>query len=363
MRVLHLLASHRWTGAAEPAVQLAQTQAASDFTVRIAFAGGGGIEREVADRGLDGTTAIPFDRGLNPLRRIGDLQALRGIIAEFKPDVLHCHLTHDHLLALWARRGERPPIVRTFHRAPSANFLLPLLLHQTDGNVAVSEGIRGAIRAAAPRAAVQQISGAVDTELFQPSGRGGTVRAARGIPADALLFGFVGRIREERGVFTALDAAAVLAHEPKAWLAIIGKGHGEEELEKRLEGHPLQQRIVTFGTMPPEEFRDTMDALDAAIVLKPGNDGSCRAAMQAMAMCKPVIGSREGALKDWIREGETGWLSEPGEVDSLARCLLEATREDLGAMGRAARMRITTEGSVRLQMERYRDLYDRAMAG
>jgi glycosyltransferase involved in cell wall biosynthesis len=64
------------------------------------------------------------------------------------------------------------------------------------------------------------------------------------------------------------------------------------------------------------------------------------AALEAMAMARPLIMSDVGGAREQVVPGETGWLFPAGDVDALSRCLVEASdRRRLSAFGDAARAR------------------------
>jgi glycosyltransferase involved in cell wall biosynthesis len=62
--------------------------------------------------------------------------------------------------------------------------------------------------------------------------------------------------------------------------------------------------------------------------------------LESMAVGLPVIASRAGGPAEYIEHGSTGWLVEPGDVDSLAEAIItllsdDATRERIGRAARA----------------------------
>jgi glycosyltransferase involved in cell wall biosynthesis len=54
---------------------------------------------------------------------------------------------------------------------------------------------------------------------------------------------------------------------------------------------------------------------------------------------KPVIAAPSGALGEYVEDGETGWVVEPGHPPSLARCLsaMLSDGDRLARMGTAGR--------------------------
>ena len=46
--------------------------------------------------------------------------------------------------------------------------------------------------------------------------------------------------------------------------------------------------------------------------------------LEGMAHGRPLIGTATGGSAEFQVDGETGWIARPGDVDSLARALVEA---------------------------------------
>ena len=84
--------------------------------------------------------------------------------------------------------------------------------------------------------------------------------------------------------------------------------------------------------------------------------------LEAYANMKPVIGSRIGGIRDWLKDGETGWFVEPGDSVDLAEKIdiamsdPERTRE----MGCAGYNRAVTFYGSELYLERLLEIYYRA---
>src|SRR5512140_361858 len=108
VRVVHLVAADRWTGAAAPA--LALVEALRDAGVECLFAFRGG--RNLAERLAGRDWARPV---LNKERALGDLRASCAAVRSLAAgcDLVHVHLPHDHLLARLAFGADGPPLVRS----------------------------------------------------------------------------------------------------------------------------------------------------------------------------------------------------------------------------------------------------------
>ena len=101
---------------------------------------------------------------------------------------------------------------------------------------------------------------------------------------------------------------------------------------------------------------------DCFVLMAPGSDDSCRAALEAMAAGLPVVAGRQGALPETIVDGETGWLIPDERPESVAAALrtVLSDRARAAAMGAAGRRRAETvfgpEHGVSIVEDAYRRL-------
>jgi len=335
MRILHLCASHRWTGAAEPAARQAAAQTRLGHDVHFAVTAGHSLDREARALGVSVVGDVPFDRTLWPQRRLADLRLLRGVIASLAPDIVHAHLTHDHILAalaIGARGARKPVLVRTWHREakPRRDPFARYFASRTVGAVAVSRELADQLRRTYgfPESRIAVARGAVDCTRFFPSDRGAAMRARWGVPLDAPVAGIISRLRVARGIEWLLDSAEeFLQSVPTAWLVICGRGNWQEEMKARIASHPHRARIVHAGYVSGTDLEDSYNAFDVGLLLRPGNDGACRGALEAMACGKPVVAGDIGALRDLVGGTERGWLVPDMDRRALGDALAAALRE------------------------------------
>jgi len=78
---------------------------------------------------------------------------------------------------------------------------------------------------------------------------------------------------------------------------------------------------------------------------------------------KPVIGSRVGGIKDWLKENDTGWFFEPGDSKDLAQKIDLALEypERTHQMGRNAYDRACNYYCGQLYLSRLLGIYDKAI--
>jgi glycosyltransferase involved in cell wall biosynthesis len=98
-----------------------------------------------------------------------------------------------------------------------------------------------------------------------------------------------------------------------------------------------------------------------AFLMASANEGTPVVAIEALAAGRPVVGTRVGGMADVVRDGETGFLVDPGDVDGLADRLQRLARDPelrarLGAAGRDVLARYSVERLVDDVDALYREL-------
>jgi glycosyltransferase involved in cell wall biosynthesis len=348
MRVLELLASHRWTGPAEPMASVARELGRLGHGVEIAVetAREGTLAPHLRELGLTVRGELALSPTAGALAFLRDVRRLSAMASGF--DVIHANFSHDHLLALLAlwRRGPRR-VLRTVH---SSRSLEPRLLQgvghrATDGLVAVCEAhariLEERFRIAPER--ILTTRGAVDAEAFPPDGE--DLRAGLAIEPGAPVAGIVARVKEGRRVEDLVDAFRTVADRiPEARLVLVGRGEAMEALRVRVAHRGLQREVIFAGYRTGPELAAAYRTFDVNVLLGEGNDGTCRALLEGMAAGRPGVAYRFGAPAEAIVDGVTGLLVEHGDVAALAGALLEllGSPSRARALGGAARERMRT---------------------
>jgi glycosyltransferase involved in cell wall biosynthesis len=134
---------------------------------------------------------------------------------------------------------------------------------------------------------------------------------------------FVGRLTEKKGVHNALQAVAAL---DSAHLRIIGDGPLQDELERLASSLLAEERVFFLGRLSraeiAQELRSASCIVIPSITSADGDrDGTPTVLGEAIAAKVPVVASRIAGLAEFIIDGETGLLFEPGDVRGLTRCL------------------------------------------
>ena len=196
---------------------------------------------------------------------------------------------------------------------------------------------------------VVTVAPGVDLEHFRP-GEAGSARTRLGIPPDAVVLLFVGRIQPLKAPDVLLRAAARMLEQDPAFrsrlvVAVIGgpsgSGLAEPEALQRL-AHQLGIDDVTRFEPPSagrERLRDWYRA--ASVVAVPShNESFGLVALEAQACGTPVVATDTGGLRTVVRDGVSGLLVAGHDAAQWSSALTKAVelRDVLrpGALAHAA---------------------------
>ncbi len=189
-------------------------------------------------------------------------------------------------------------------------------------------------------------------------------RQAPGIPT--LLT--VGDVKPRKGQHVSLAAFARLkAHLPQARYFLAGR-YQQNDYFRQLQQFIAEQKLseVHFlGPLSEEALHNAYHQASALVLAAQQIDlhfeGFGLVYLEAGAFGLPVIGTRSGGVADAVREGETGLLVEPHDVEGLAQAMLRLLQDqDLARrMGQANRRwaeTLTWERNATAYAQAYQDL-------
>ena len=257
---------------------------------------------------------------------------LARVIREFRADVVHLgngvRANFDGLLACWLTRTPCVCHVKGFekysNRERAAARRIDALVPMTR---AVAEHCRRA-GVVAPRTEV--IYDGIDTAGFAPQRPAEEVRAELGIgPAPCV--GVASKIQEWKGQLVLVEAMAeVVRQVPDARALVIGGVHragGEyaAQMHRRIGELGLGEHVIATGFRT--DIADVTGALDVVVHTSVRPEPFGRVILEGMLLGKPVVASAAGGVPELIRDGETGFLFEPGDAKALADRLVRLLRE------------------------------------
>lgn len=176
----------------------------------------------------------------------------------------------------------------------------------------------------------------------------------------------IGRFVEKKGHIDGIEAfGRAVLRGVDAELVIVGEGPLEGAYRERIATLGLGTRVDLAGVRTTTEIAQLLAASDVLLApSKVASNGDRESglivAKEASASALPVIGTRHGGIPEIVDHGVTGYLTDEGDVATLAERLEELCRDsDLRVrMGKAGRLKMEREYDVRERVAELERLYD-----
>lgn len=346
------------------------------FDVYVVSARGPELE-QAAQEGAT-SLAVPMKREISPLSDLVSLLRLCGVMWRVRPVLTNVGTPKAGLLAgLAARLTGVPCRIYTLRglRAESAiglkrkllMFIERLACRCAQQVLCVSPSLReravglGLVDREKTLVPGAGSSNGIDATHFAPTperlARAAELRRSLGVPENALVIGFAGRLTRDKGVPELLQAFNSLrAGQPDLYLLLLGS------LE---EGDPLspsaREALRGPNLLLAGEVADPADHLHAmdVVVLPTHREGFPNLVLEAHAAGKPVVTTRATGAVDSVLDGVNGLLVPVGEVHALAEAIARLLRDPslrlrLGQAGRERVLRdFRPETIWQAQLETY----------
>jgi glycosyltransferase involved in cell wall biosynthesis len=210
------------------------------------------------------------------------------------------------------------------------------------------------------------IPNGIDTEQFKPMKRNELLAEALGLMEENTkdgrvgIVGFVGELREKKGLQTLLNAYAQMNKGQPTALLIVGEvrlGEDKKLFDELKETIP-NSRIIVTGYIPQKDLPAYYSLMD--VFAYPSlRDGMPNAALEAMACGKTVIATAVGGVTDVIEDGVNGTLVKVNDADGLAGKITEALSqpEKRESVGRSAREAVLSRFTLEKELQANLNIY------
>jgi glycosyltransferase involved in cell wall biosynthesis len=334
IRVLRVIARLNMGGPAIHVANLAaglQTRGYQTTLVAGSLARGEDSMAFLAERlGVSVVNVPEIQREVSAIHDLRSAIRLASLIRAERPHVLHTHTAKAGAIARAAAMlagDARPPVVvHTFHGHVLKGYFGPTrtaffrrveqtLARTADVLVAVSPEVRDELvqLGVAPREkfAVIRLGIPLEERLGDPTADA-DYRRAYGIPADAFVVGWVGRMTGVKDTGAVLDIVRAAREQGvDAVLCMVGDGPDRVRLEQR--AHELGIARACYFVGYQEDVAGYYRLFDA-FLLPSVNEGTPVSAIEALASGTPVVANRVGGVPDVVRDGVDGFLVEHGDV-------------------------------------------------
>lgn len=290
------------------------------------------------------THELPMERRITPLRDLWALVRLFGILRKLRPHIVHGHtpkggllsmlgawwcgvpvrIYHIHGLPMVTATGLKRKLLKWAEKISCAYASHVYCVSDSVRKVAVAEGL-------CPAEKVKvllngSINGIDATTRFNPdrfdANTRNNVRQKYGIPEDALVIGFVGRIVRDKGIIELAQAWKSLRQEfPNLHLLLVGGFEPQDPIPNEIEKQLLEdERIHMAGWLSATEIPELCVAMDV-LALPSYREGFNTVLLESAAMKLPVVASRVPGCIEGVIEQVTGALVPSHNATALAEAL------------------------------------------
>ena len=281
---------------------------------------------EARERGID----VRVIERHNPFRAA---RAMRDLVDEFRPDIIHCHGGRANLMGAMVRRSRRVPVVTTVHSDYKLDYLGNPFKQHTFGTAnAVALRFLDFYQPVADRMARTLIERGFDPERIvkiyngmdfsRPTGdfdRAAYLRDTFGaeIEEGDVLCGIAARLTAVKDIATTVRAfAEALKEAPQLRLFIAGEGEDEDMLRRLCSQLGVADRVTFCGWVSPvEPFFRAMDIN----LLSSVSETFPYSILEGICAGCATICSDVGGMPELIDTGENGYIFPVGDDKQLAR--------------------------------------------
>lgn len=348
------------------------------FDVTLIASPGVDLEQSARREGVN-YMPVPMSREITPGKDWTSLLHLTAVLREIQPDIVNAGTPKAGLLGMLAATWAQVPVrIYTLRglRMETATGIKRLLLTSTERVAAacahkvicVSPSLRDAFvkyRLGAGNKAIVLGGGSsngVDAERFAATearfAEARSIRQSMGIPDEARVLGFVGRLTRDKGVAELMALFQTLEKEhPDLHLLLVGGFEEGDPISARLRDQIwANPRVhITGFVNDTAAYYTAFDLL----VFPSHREGLPNVPLEAASAGRPTAGFAATGTVDAVRNGETGTLVAVGDVAGLTAAVQRYLRDDvlLARHGQQAQLRVQSEFRREVIWESLANLY------
>lgn len=305
---------------------------------------------------------------------------------EFRPDVVHVQVSDPiGLSVVWYARRRGIPVVTTEHNQPDVftdtlkvpgvvkkpvNYLLTSYFRNRQSKsdfvtMPTEQAIKDLIwsRGKGFPVPVAAVSNGVDLADFKPGKAMVEIYRKYNIPMDRPTVLYVGRVDPEKKVGVIIDAFNEARKKvSKALLVIVGDGVDKLRLMQKVEKMGLGGDVKFLGRVLPPDLYELYKIGD---VFATASDIETQGIVliEAAACGLPLIAVDGGAVGEVCRDGENGYLCQPGNVMEISEAMTRILSDSsLHARFSKKSVEIASEHDFEKTLDKFENIYRKVIA-
>lgn len=294
-------------------------------------------------------------------------------VAEFENlDLLHVHYAIPHASSAYLaknmlKKKKDIKIITTLHGTditlvglePSFLPLVKFSIEESDGVTAVSRFLKEkTITNYYIDKNIEVIPNFIDTELFKPMEACNFRKHIA--PEGEKILVHTSNFRQVKRVTDTIKILERVIKEVPTKLILVGDGPDRSECERLCRQLNLFDHVKFLGKQ--EGLVEILNSAD--IFLIPSQSESFGlAALEAMSCGKPVVSSSVGGLPELVKHNETGFIAEIGDVDRMAKYVVDLLTNDkkYEAFSKYSRDRALNKFDKSIVIPMYEEFYNQIL--
>ena len=175
---------------------------------------------------------------------------------------------------------------------------------------------------------------------------------------------YFGRLSEEKGIGDLIKAFSLLKTSYK--LVIAGAGPQKEELEKVAKEKGLEKNIIFAGRKQGVNLWKLVKEAEFVVAPSCWYENAPYSVIEAMGLTKVVVCANIGGLSEIVKDGESGFLFEAGNVNKLIKVmsrLLGLNEEEKRKIGERAAAAIREKNNKEIYYKDLVGIYEKTISG
>ncbi|MBH1172876.1 glycosyltransferase family 4 protein [Enterococcus faecium] len=257
-----------------------------------------------------------------------------GISLLSKPNIIHMHMSYrgsfsrKYVLNKWFRLLNIPVIIH-LHGSEFKKWYdsvsvkkqnqIRLLLRESDSTIVLGEKWKKIIKEIEPNCKTVVVENSIVVPEYTIKWNSKMCR-----------FLIMGVLIKRKGVHDLVEAVKNIAEqypEKKFIFEIAGAGDEEISLKELIEEYNLQSYFEFTGWVVGEKKEECYRRSNV-MILPSYNEGLPISILEAISYGMPVIATDVGDISSAVRDGENGYLFQPGDVSALTSAILKINDKD-----------------------------------
>ena len=333
----------------------------------------GPLRAEVERLGYRDIPSFPLQNFYNA-NAIKQLGRLASLMRKNKIDLVHAHDFYTNIFGMAAATLARVPARIASRRetegirSPAKRWLERRAFNAAKAVVANAEAIRSQLIAEGlPSEKVVTIHNGLNIAHVtpNPNAQRSELLASFGLSNSRRYVTIVANMRHVMKDQATFLRAAKLTRDavPDSGFILAGEGEEAGPLRKLAAELELSENAFFIGRC--NRIADLLSISDVCVLSSKGVEGFSNSILEYMAAGRPVVATDVGGAREAIVDGETGYIVQPEDFETMSKRLMSFLQEPEKArrMGELGRKRVQQLFSCEAQLKRVEDLYERLLSG